>query len=63
MKIVKWIAIAVMFIGFMFILGTAGASDLDLIGWRELLTRCLCGLGLMGVGFMTAYIIEQKENA
>lgn len=63
MKIVKWIAVAVMFIGFMFMLGTAGASDNDLIGWQEVITRSLCGLGLMGVGFMTAYIIEKKENA
>ena len=63
MKVIKWIAIAVMFIGFMYTLGTVGASDNDLICWRELITRGLCGLGLMGVGLMTAYIIEKKENA
>ena len=63
MKVIKWIAIAVMFIGFMYTLGTVGASDNDLIGFNELITRSLCGLGLLGVGFMTAYIIDKKENA
>lgn len=61
MKVAKWIAVAVMFFGFMFTLGTVGASDNDLIGWNELITRCLCGLGMMGTGFIAAYIIDVKE--
>ena len=62
-KVCKWIAVALIFIGFMFLLGTAGNSDVGLIDFGEALTRCICGLGMMGVGFITAYIIEQKENA
>ena len=62
-NVFKWIAVALIFIGFMFMLGTAGSSDLGLIGAKEIITRCLCGLGMMGTGLITAYIIEQKENA
>ena len=62
-NVCKWIAVAFIIIGFMFLLGTAGTSDLDLIGTKEVITRCLCGLGMMGAGVITAYIIEEKENA
>ena len=61
-KVFKWIAVALIFIGFMFMLGTAGASDLNIIGTKEVITRCLCGLGMMGAGMLTTYIIEEKEN-
>ena len=61
MKVIKWIAVAVMFFGFMFTLGTIGESDLDLIGWNELIVRILCGLGMMCTGLIATYFIESKE--
>ena len=62
-RVCKWIAVALIFIGFMFLLGTAGSSDLGAIDVTEAFTRCLCGLGMLGVGAITTYIIEEKENA
>lgn len=56
-KVCKWIAVALIIIGFMFILGTAGESDTGCIGFMEALKRCFCGLGMMGAGVITAYII------
>jgi len=37
--------------GFVIILGAAGSSDLDLIGFNEILVRGLTGLGVSGVGY------------
>lgn len=61
-KVIKWVAVAFIFIGFMYVLGTVGDSDVGSIGCKELVERGLCGLGLMGAGVLTAYTIEQKEN-
>ena len=61
MKVMKWIAVAVMLFGFVFALGTIGESDLDLIGWNELIVRILCGLGMMCTGLIATYFIELKE--
>ena len=57
-KVIKWIAVAFIFIGFMFLLGTAGASDAGTVKGIEILTRCLCGLGMMGAGTLVAYILD-----
>lgn len=62
-RVCKWISVALIFIGFMFLLFTAGASDISAIDFSEALTRGLCGLGMAGVGAITTYIIEEKENA
>ncbi len=62
-RVFKWIAGALIIIGFVFILGTAGSSDVGEIGIKVAIERSLCGLGMMGAGMMTAYIIDKKENA
>lgn len=61
-KVFKCIGSALIFFGFMFVLGTAGASDLNLIGFKEIVYRLLCGFAMVGVGMMTIYFIEKKEN-
>lgn len=61
-KVFKFIGSALIFIGLMFLLGTAGASDTGRIGFDETVKQILIGLGIMGVGMMTTYIIEKKEN-
>lgn len=40
-----------MIAGFVMILGAAGSSDLDLIGFNEILVRAFTGLGVLGVGY------------
>ena len=50
--VLKWIATTAGILGFLLILGTAGASDAGTIGGGEVATRCIWGLGMMlaGVG-------------
>ena len=61
--VLKWIATTAGILGFLLILGTAGASDAGSISGEVVATRCLWGLGMMLAGVASAYIIEQKENA
>lgn len=63
MKVIKRIAGFVAIAGFVLMLGTAGESDNGVIGFNEVVTRCLIGLGMMVIGMMAAYFIEEKENA
>lgn len=42
---------ALIALGFLLILGTAGLSDLDTIGFGEIVKRVAIGLALSGVGF------------
>ena len=63
MKVIKWIAGAVIVIGFIGLLFTAGASDSGAIGISEVITRIICCFGTVGIGMATIHIIEKKENA
>ena len=62
MKAIKWIAVILIIISFIFILGTAGSSDAGVIDDTEAFVRCLFGLVMSGVGAVTIYIIEEKES-
>lgn len=48
-KIKRWIALVISFAGFMLMLGTAGASDLNAIPLSQIIIQSLIGL-LMWVG-------------
>lgn len=62
-KVCKSIAMLLGIVGFIVILGTAGASDVGAIGIEEVVKRCFCGCGMMVVGIFAAGIIDEKENA
>lgn len=48
----KRICVILSVIGFVLILGTAGAADLGTISFQTLLIRAAIGLGLFGGGFL-----------
>ena len=48
----KRIFITLTIVGFVFLLGTVGAADCEMIGTKELLIRGIAGLFLMGGGFV-----------
>ena len=58
----KSIAILLGIIGFIIVLGTAGASDVGAIAIEQVVKRCCWGCGMMIVGIGTAGIIGEKEN-
>lgn len=41
-----------MVVGFMILLGTAGASDLGTIEFKAIVVQSLIGLGVTGVGYL-----------
>ena len=55
------IAIAVLALGFVLLLGTAGASDAGEIGITQAVVRCVLGVLMMFGGFGAVYIIERSE--
>ena len=57
----KHIALIIAVLGFVLALGTAGASDADLIGMEEIFTRLLIALFMIVGGSVASYIFEQKE--
>lgn len=63
MKVIKWIAGAVIAIGFIGLLFTAGESDGGAIGISEVITRIICCFSAIGCGMAAIHIVEEKENA
>ena len=62
MKAIKVIGFLVLAFGFVLMLGTAGASDVNTISFDEIVIRMLISVAMMGIGFGVTYIIEKKEN-
>ncbi len=58
----KRIAFAVAVLGFIFLLGTVGASDTDLITLEQTAWRCTVFLAMMVGGGYASYIFEQMER-
>lgn len=58
LKALKYVGIAVMVIGFLLALGTAGASDLNTIGWAQIVRQLLISAAMMVVGGFVSYAIE-----
>lgn len=48
--------------GFLFILGTAGLSDCDLIDFKTILVRCGIGLLLMLIGLVGLKVNDCEYN-
>ena len=51
-KVCHWIFGLCMFAGFIVMVGTAGASDLELIDWNTILKQSVISLVLMFVGYI-----------
>ena len=62
MKVIKWIGMALMVCGFVLMLGTAGASDIDAICIDMAIVRGVIALAMVVIGYGVIYIIEKKEN-
>lgn len=62
LKIAKFIAGLISVIGFFYILGTAGSSDLNLIPFNEIVCRSLIGLTLFAGGFFSIWFLERCEE-
>lgn len=50
------------FIGFLIILGTAGASDLELIEFTQIVRRVLLGLVITVIGWLSSKIGECRYD-
>ena len=59
--IMKYIFVIVSAIGFIFIYGTAGASDLNNIPMEQVVTQSATGLALFVAGFIGYQIIKEIE--
>lgn len=60
-KLLKTIAATLKIGGFIFILGTAGNSDLGLISFGQIIVRCIIGLCAIGGGYAIGYFAENVE--
>ena len=49
-------------LGFLLILGTAGASDLGKIGFSQIISQVIIGFGIITVGFIIIIIINKVEE-
>jgi uncharacterized membrane protein YciS (DUF1049 family) len=45
--------------GFVFLLGTAGASDQGLIGFEQMVAQAFIGLALFGLGILVARVAAE----
>lgn len=48
--------------GIIFILGTAGSADLNLISMPQIIIRCIIGLGAMLSGLAIRYVAENFQT-
>ena len=62
MKVLKWIAKAVIVFGIILLFGTAGASDVDAICIDMVIVRAFLDIAMMGAGLLAFCIIDQKED-
>ena len=62
MKVIKWIAMAIAFAGFILALGTAGSDEVGAICFDVLIVRIFVAILMVFGGVITAYLIEKKEN-
>jgi membrane-associated PAP2 superfamily phosphatase len=56
------IGITLIIAGFLLVLGTAGASDLNTIPFSQMILQTIIGLGITIVGFITLKIINKMEE-
>ena len=58
-KIFRYSGGILLLIGFLIVLGTAGASDLDLIEFPKIVLRVLLGVGIGGIGWLSLNVGER----
>lgn len=61
MTILKHVFIGMIVLGFILALGTAGSSDVGVIGEQELYIRIAVAVGMVVIGFIGAYLSERRE--
>lgn len=57
-KIIRAIAILVCIAGFVLMIGTAGASDFDMISFKQIVIRSMISIFMMFSGFSVAYVMD-----
>lgn len=57
-KIIRAIAILICIAGFILMIGTAGASDLDIISFKQIIIRSMISIFMMFSGFSIAYVMD-----
>lgn len=58
--IIKVISGVLMFVGFLFVWGSAGALEHNIITFPDLVTRAVIGIATCGVGLIIAKTIEKE---
>lgn len=58
-KVIKTIGVILMVVGFVFMLGTAGASDLNTIPFAQIMIQLIMSLSITALGFI---IIKKLED-
>lgn len=58
----KYIGAALIVVGAMWVLATAGASDQNLITFEQMVPQALLGLSLLGGGILLVRIANQLER-
>lgn len=62
MKVLKWIAKAVIVAGIILLFGTAGASDVDAICFDMAVVRAFLAMAMVGIGLVACCLIDKKED-
>jgi hypothetical protein len=58
----KYLGITITLVGGIFLLGTAGLSDQNLITFEEMVNRILASMTAIGVGILLTRIANQLET-
>jgi hypothetical protein len=58
----KFVGGALIILGTMLLLGTAGASDQGLLTFGDVVTRAMVGLATIGVGIVTTQIANEIQR-
>lgn len=59
--VLEIISVILLFIGFGIIIGTAGASDCDMIEMNQIIPRCIVGLLFMIPGSFLAWLVDSNN--
>ena len=63
LRVIKIIAGIISVLGFIYILGTAGASDCNRIGFEQVITQSLIGTAMFAGGFGVMWLVEKHQEA
>ena len=63
LRVIKIIAGIISVLGFIYILGTAGASDCNKISFEQVITQSLIGTAMFAGGFGVMWLVEKHQEA